>query len=74
MKFCITLGQRHVYRQENGEIVDHNNWIEIEAENEISARKLAHEKFRDMWAFIYPAEKFDSSYYPKGPVNFDEIL
>jgi hypothetical protein len=47
----------------------HNNWIEVVAFDENSAREAVFENFGPKWAFMYEEARFDASYFPGGRVG-----
>ena len=46
--------------------VHHDGWCEVEAASEDEARAVAWRMFGSCWSFIYAADEFDRSYFPRG--------
>ena len=65
--YCITFGSNHTHRI-SGVTLDCDCWVEITAENYITARSLIFDLIDAKWAFCYNKEKFDSSFYHRGCV------
>lgn len=59
MRFAVTFGQRY-YSEEHpiSPEIKGNSYYVIEADDEMSARKEAHDIFDGRWAFIYELEEF----------------
>lgn len=70
MIFCITFGSQYSYQEHPYfEDAHPDGWIEIEAEDEESAREMAFSLFGTAWSFLYEQEYFEKEsrrYYPRG--------
>jgi hypothetical protein len=60
MKFYLTFGQQNPFR---------DGWIEIIAEDYMSARQLVFDVFSDRWSGLYRAEEFDTKHFPAGKLG-----
>ena len=67
--FYVTFGQK--YRREEhprlGMVPDlPDQWVRIEAHDEVAARGLAAAFFDLQWGFLYDEASFEKHYHPKG--------
>lgn len=71
LPFYVTFGVQYRYQDHPyWEGADPSGWVTIMAPSYDKAMALAHAYFGDRYAFIYPADKFDTTadrkWYPKG--------
>lgn len=67
--FYVTFGQK--YRREEHPILGMvpdlpDQWVRIEAHDEVAARSLAGVFFGQQWGFLYDEASFEKNYHPKG--------
>lgn len=55
--FYLTFGQQSPLK---------NGFILVYATDEIKARELVFEKFKNQWSGLYPEEIFEEEYFPQG--------
>jgi hypothetical protein len=60
MTYCITFASDHPAA---------NHWVEVEAEDELEARRIAFKNFGSKWSMIYLRENFNSPYFPAGKLG-----
>lgn len=71
--FVFTFGVQYASEPHpgtiNGVTPHPDGWVVVEAPDENTARRAVHEQIGDKWAFCYPADRFDSSYYQRGELT-----
>jgi len=67
-KFCLTVGQQ--YRRElHPDGLHPDGWVEIEAQSESEAQKFAFMTYGKQWSNIYPENRFNPQFYPRGCIR-----
>lgn len=69
-EYAITFGVKY-HREVHPKLgqVDPNGFIVIEAPDEASARKVARSYTDNLYAFIYPRDEINESFFPHGETD-----
>lgn len=63
-KFFVTFGQKYFHDPHPlGDVANPNGWVEVEAQNELDARKQVIGLIEDKWSMLYTEEEFTSEKY-----------
>jgi len=65
--FYVTFGQKYAREPHPTLAAAHpDGWVEVEADSEMAARRLALDHLDDRWAFMHAEREFTRQLYPRG--------